>query len=72
METCNGKTILCDYHFFDYLDEIRLVNLKLWAKLVVELKPEVCLAYLSDRPESAEMAVNVCIDLVEAIVEGEL
>lgn len=72
MDNCNGKTLLCDYHFYDYLDEIRLVNLKLWAKLLVELKPVAVLAYLTDRPESAEMAVNVCIDLVDAIVEGEL
>ena len=72
METCNGKTILCDHHFYDYLDEIRLVNLKLWAKLLLDLKPVIVLAYLTDRPESAEMALNVCIDLVDAMDEGEL
>lgn len=72
MDNCNGKTILCDYHFFDYLDEIRHVNLKLWTKLLLNLKPVVIMEYLVDRPESAEMAASVCIDLVDAIDEGEL
>ena len=72
MDDCNEKTVVCDRHLFDYLDMVRLVNLKLWTALILNLKPDMCGAYLVDRPESAEMAVNVCIDLVDAIGEGEL
>ena len=72
MDNCNANHIVCDHHFYEYLDEIRLVNLKLWTTLLLELKPNTVLEYLSDRPESANIAANVCIDLVDAIVEGEL
>ena len=72
MDNCNGKTLLCDYHFFDYLDEIRQVNLRLWATLLLELKPATIMEYLVDRPESATMAANVSLDLMREMAEGEL
>lgn len=73
MDNCNGKTVVCDYHFFKYLESIRYANRKLWNTVVMNMKQEMLFDYLMSSKDAANDVANVCMEFISSMMdEGEL